>query len=212
LSFAEGYSHGLFLDQRDNRRRFARNHVAADFDLLRAPGQSEVLNLFAYTCGFSVSAATTGARTTSIDLSKKYLDWGRRNFAANRLDVSPHEFLAGDAFDWLGRFQRQGRRFDAIVLDPPTFSRSKQSGAFRAQADYPKLIAGAVAVLKTGGVLLACNNAARVTPVDFVAATRAAVTQAGRQVRQLHYVPQPPDFPITRAEPAHLKTLWLRLD
>ncbi len=212
LSFEEGYSHGLFLDQRDNRRRFARNHVAAGFDHLRAPKQSEVLNLFAYTCGFSVSAATTGARTTSIDLSKKYLDWGRRNFATNRLDASSHEFLAGDVFDWLGRFQRKGRRFDAIVLDPPTFSRSKQSGAFRAEADYSKLIAHAVAVLKSDGVLLACNNAAKVTPVDFIAATQAAVVQAGRHVKQQHYIPQPPDFPITRAEPAHLKTLWQRLD
>src|SRR5690606_29986666 len=81
LSFNEGYSVGLFLDQRDNRRRFIVNHVAAGFTLFpHGPSGVEVLNAFAYTCGFSLAAATLGARVTSLDLSKKYLDWGKRNF------------------------------------------------------------------------------------------------------------------------------------
>ena len=74
MSFAEGYSVGLFLDQRDNRRRLLTGHIAADFSFpeIRNP-KSEILNCFAYTCGFSVCAARGGARTTSLDLSKKYL-------------------------------------------------------------------------------------------------------------------------------------------
>ena len=76
LSFSEGYSVGLFLDQRDNRRRFLTNHVAAEFPLFEGGAAGcEVLNTFAYTCGFSVCAAKAGARTTSLDLSKKYLEW-----------------------------------------------------------------------------------------------------------------------------------------
>ena len=141
LSFSEGYSVGLFLDQRDNRRRFLTNHVAADFPLFpNGAAGAEVLNTFAYTCGFSVCAAKSGARTTSLDLSKKYLDWGKRNFALNKLkDASAHDFIYGDAFDWMRRLAKKGRTFDAIVLDPPTFSQSKERGAFQAEKDYGRL-------------------------------------------------------------------------
>jgi 23S rRNA (cytosine1962-C5)-methyltransferase len=214
LSFTEGYSVGLFLDQRDNRRRFLTGHVAADFPLfqseIRNP-KSEILNTFAYTCGFSVGAALGGARTTSLDLSKKYLEWGKRNFTLNGLDPAPHDFIYGDTFDWLRRFAKKGRAFDVVVLDPPTFSQSKESGVFRAEKDYGKLVTAALPVLKPGGVLLAATNAADLLPEDFLAAIHAAVRSAGRKILQQHYVPQPPDFPISRSEPAYLKTVWLRL-
>src|SRR5208282_2118674 len=120
LRFDEGYSVGLFLDQRDNRRRLLHRH-----------GASEVLNAFAYTCGFSVCAAASGARVTSLDLSKKYLDWGRRNFVLNQLDPARHDFIFGDAFAWFRRLAKKKRLFDIIILDPPTFSRSKESGVFQ---------------------------------------------------------------------------------
>ena len=64
----------------------------------------------------------------SVDLSRKYLGWGERNFSLNGLDPSAHEFLYGDVFGWIKRFRRRDRRFDLIVLDPPTFSRSKSGG------------------------------------------------------------------------------------
>lgn len=214
LSFSEGYSVGLFLDQRDNRRRLLTGHVAAGFPLLAAATQSppaELLNCFAYTCGFSVCAARAGLRTTSLDLSKKYLDWGRRNFALNRLDPAAHDFVFGDTFDWLKRFAKKGRAFDIVVLDPPTFSQSKASGTFRVEKDYGKLVTAALAVLKPDGVLLASTNAADWAPEAFVAAVRAAALTAGRNLRQAHYVPQPLDFPITRTAPGYLKTWWLRL-
>jgi len=118
-----------------------------------------VLNTFAYTCGFSTCAAQAGARTTNIDLSGKYLDWGRRNFALNRLDAAAHLFLRGDVLDWLARLARKRRAFDVVLLDPPTFSRSKQSGTFQAERDYPKLVRAALAVLRPGGLLFASTNA-----------------------------------------------------
>lgn len=214
MSFGEGYSVGLFLDQRDNRRRFLVNHVAAGFPLFQgedgAAGR-EVLNTFAYTCGFSVCAAKAGARTTSLDLSKKYLEWGRRNFELNGLDPAAHDFIFGDTFDWLRRLGKKGRAFDAIVLDPPTFSQSKEHGTFRAEKDYGKLVAAALPVLKPGGVLLASTNAAELEPEKFLSMVTVAIAKTGRRVLQQHYVPQPPDFPITRAEPAYLKTAWLRV-
>jgi len=217
LSFAEGYSVGLFLDQRDNRRRFLMSHVAAGLPLpasLVTPHSSppEILNTFAYTCGFSVCAALAGARVTSLDLSRKYLDWGRRNFVLNGLDPAAHDFIYGDAFDWLRRLAKRGRRFDAVILDPPTFSQSKTRGRFQAERDYARLAGDALAVLKPGGLLLASTNAARVEPEQFLATIASAFRSAGRQIVRQHYVPQPPDFPVSRAEPACLKTVWLHTD
>lgn len=213
LSFAEGYSYGLFLDQRDNRRRLLTGHVAAGFPLFPedAAGR-EVLNCFAYTCAFSVCAALGGARATSLDLSRKYLDWGRRNFALNGLNLAAHDFIYGDVFDWLRRLGRKGRQFDAVLLDPPTFSRSKEHGDFRAETDYGQLITTALPLVRPGGVLFASTNAARLAPELFMEQVRRAVASAGRRVVQEHYVTQPPDFPISRDEPAYLKTLWLRVD
>jgi 23S rRNA (cytosine1962-C5)-methyltransferase len=213
LSFNEGYSVGLFLDQRDNRRRLLTGHIAADFPLLApsAPRPApEVLNCFSYTCGFSVCAALAGARTTSLDLSKKYLEWGRRNFALNGLDPAAHDFIFGDTFDWLRRFAKKGRAFDAVLLDPPTFSRSDE-GVFRAEKDYGDLVVAALPVLKPGGVLFASTNAAMLAPEEFWEGIEAAVRTAGRKIAKQHYVPQPPDFPISREEPAYLKTVWLRI-
>jgi 23S rRNA (cytosine1962-C5)-methyltransferase len=208
LRLDEGYSAGLFLDQRENRRRFLTRYVAASMEI---PAGAEVLNTFAYTCGFSVCAALGAARVTSLDLSRSYLDWGRRNFLLNGLDPSAHEFIFGDVFGWLRRFVKKNRAFDVLILDPPTFSRSKESGVFRAEEDYGTLTASAVAAIKPGGLLLASTNAAGFGPEKFIQAVTTAITRAGRRVLDRHYAPQPPDFPISRSEPAYLKTLWLRV-
>ena len=216
MSFSEGYSVGLFLDQRDNRRRFLADYVAAEFPLLHSKlkiknSKPEVLNCFAYTCGFSVCAAKAGARTTSLDLSKKYLEWGRRNFALNGLDPAAHDFIYGDAFGWLRRLAKKGRAFDAIVLDPPTFSQSKENGAFRVEKNFGDLVAAARPVLKAGGILLASTNAADWPPEKFLTSVESAVRAAKRKILKQHYVPQPPDFPVSRAEPAYLKTVWVKI-
>jgi 23S rRNA (cytosine1962-C5)-methyltransferase len=213
LSFKEGYSVGLFLDQRDNRRRWKCRHVSGSFGPMMTKGDElpEMLNTFAYTCGFSVAAASGGWRTTSLDLSKKYLEWGRRNFEINNLNVAAHDFVYGDVFDWLKRWAKKGRRFEGIVLDPPTFSMSKERGRFSAEANYGELVTSALQVLSPGGLLFTSTNAARVLPEQFVALVRDAVRSTGRRIEVEHYVPQPPDFPISRDDPAYLKTLWLRV-
>jgi 23S rRNA (cytosine1962-C5)-methyltransferase len=216
LSFGEGCSVGLFLDQRDNRRRLLTGHVAAGFSLfdpLAEPANSrpDILNLFAYTCSFSVCAARAGARTTSLDLSKNYLAWGRRNFELNGLDPAGHDFIYGDVFDWLRRLAKKGRRFEVIIVDPPTFSQSRERGVFRAEKDYGKLVGAALPLLKPGGVLFCSTNAAEWLPDRFLAAVEQAVRAARRTIVQRHYVPQPPDFPVSRSEPAYLKTVWMRV-
>ncbi|HET7625379.1 MAG TPA: pseudouridine synthase [Verrucomicrobiae bacterium] len=211
LSFNEGYSVGLFLDQRDNRRRLLTGHIAAEFDLPRGDSRLEILNAFAYTCGFSVCAARFGARVTSLDLSKKYLEWGRRNFALNELDPAEHDFIYGDAFDWFKRLAKKNRGFDLVVLDPPTFSQSKERGAFRVEKDFGKLISAALPLLKPNGILFASTNAATWPAEEFLNVVENTIQSTRRKILQTHYVPQPPDFPITRAAPAYLKTVWLRV-
>jgi 23S rRNA (cytosine1962-C5)-methyltransferase len=214
LSFNEGYSVGLFLDQRDNRRRLLTGHIAADFPLpvtQHATRNADLLNVFAYTCGFSVCAAKGGMRTTSLDLSKKYLEWGRHNFALNGVDPAEHDFIFGDAFDWMRRLAKKGRAFDVIVLDPPTFSQSKEHGAFRVEKNYGELVATALPLLKPEGVLLASANVADWLPEKFLAAIEGAARAAKRKILKQHYLPQPPDFPVSRAEPAYLKTVWVKV-
>ena len=217
LSFREGYSVGLFLDQRDNRRRLLTGHVASGFPLFPLSPDTrhaspEILNCFAYTCAFSVCAAKAGALTTSLDLSKKYLDWGKRNFALNQIDPAGHDFIFGDVFDWLRRLLKKGRRFDLVLLDPPTFSQSKERGVFRAEKDYAELISAALPLVNPGGVVFASTNSADWPPEEFVACVAAAVRGAKKKILQQHYVPQPPDFPVSRDEPAYLKTIWLRIE
>ena len=212
LSFAEGYSTGLFLDQRENRRSLIVNRVLPDFPIFAAaPANMEVLNTFAYTCGFSVCAAKAGVRVTSLDLSRKYLEWGKRNFALNGLDPARHDFIHGDVFDWLRRLAKKGRAFDLIILDPPTFSQSKQGGTFQAETDYGRLVAAALPLLKPNGILFTSTNAARLLPEEFLATLVSAIKSGGRRILTQHYVPQPVDFPIHRDEPAHLKTVWTRV-
>lgn len=213
IRIGEGYSVGLFCDQRDHRRRFLTGYVSHELGPIQTgSGAMEVLNLFSYTCGFSVAAARGGGRVTSVDLSKRYLDWGRENFRLNGIDPEDHTFLFGDAFDWMRRFGRRGRRFDVVILDPPTFSKSKDRGIFRAEKDYAELAAAAAEIIRPGGLLFASTNAARMEPQFFLDAVESGLAMSGRVSAARQYFPQPLDFPITRVEPAHLKTVWVRLD
>jgi 23S rRNA (cytosine1962-C5)-methyltransferase len=212
ISFAEGYSVGLFLDQRENRRRLLVNHVAADFPLFPSDlAAAEVLNTFSYTCAFSVCAAKAQAHTTSLDLSRKYLDWGRRNFTLNGLAAENHEFIYGDAFDWMKRLAKKKRLYDLVILDPPTFSRSKQHGSFQVEQNFGGLVKLALPLLGPGGVLLASTNLSTLTPESFLESIIETIQRSRRTIAQQHYAPQPPDFPITRTEPSYLKTAWFRV-
>jgi 23S rRNA G2069 N7-methylase RlmK/C1962 C5-methylase RlmI len=83
---------------------------------------------------------------------------------------------------------------------------------FRADKDYGRLVKAALPVLRSGGVLFASTNAADWLPEAFLASVTEAIHGANRTIRQQHYVPQPPDFPLSRAEPAYLKTVWLLVE
>jgi 23S rRNA (cytosine1962-C5)-methyltransferase len=124
-----------------------------------------VLNTFAYTGAFSVAAALGGAATTTVDVSPRYLEWAKRNFAANGLERGvadgTHRFAKMDTFEFFAYAERKGLRYDLVVLDPPSFSAgSKKKGipAWSSTADYARLVGGAARLLTTGGAILASTN------------------------------------------------------
>ena len=195
-----GLSVGLFLDMREVRAWLRGN----------TRGMS-VLNLFAYTCSFGVSASLGGARRVlNLDLSRAYLEWGKHNYRLNRLAVDERDFVYGDAFDWLGRFARRGERFDVVIVDPPSFS----SSPFSVTRDYPRLVEAAARVVAPTGILLAATNHAGTSDERFQAWLQSGLTRAGRhgQLAQRWHEP-PADFPLAhgRTHP-YLKVRALVLD
>ena len=192
ISFQSGYSQGIFLDQRDNRA-----------EVRRRMGQgTRLLNTFAYTGAFSVAAALGGAETTTLDLSQPYLDWAKRNFSHNALDPAAHHFCKGDTFHWLRRFAKQGRRFDSIVLDPPTFSRDEKGKVFRVESDYGELVSLALSCLEKGGWLLCCTNCRKLSHFEF----ERQISEASTKRLQLRRAEMPDDF---TGEP-YLKSVWVQ--
>lgn len=157
VSFRSGYSQGIFLDQRLNRAEVMRRMGTGD----------TLLNLFSYTGAFSVAGASQGAETTSLDLSAPYLEWTRRNLRHNGIDDGAHHFCKGDAFHWLRRFAKQGRRFDGVILDPPTFSRDARGKVFQVEKDYGELAGLAKKVLAKDGWMLCCTNFRGLSVVEF---------------------------------------------
>jgi 23S rRNA (cytosine1962-C5)-methyltransferase len=146
IDFRAAYSCGLFLDQRANRRR------------VRTGCSGRLLNLFCYTCSFSVAAAAAGAQTVNIDLARSALDRGRRNFALNELSTTGHRFIADDVLEVLPRFERRGERFEWIILDPPTFSRGYKGRIWRLENDYGRLIDMACACASPHAMILLSAN------------------------------------------------------
>ena len=136
---------GLFLDHRPLRLRLQREAAGKRF-----------LNLFCYTATATVHAAKGGARsTTSVDLSKTYLDWARRNLALNGFS-DKHRLEQGDVMTWLAEDRGE---YELIFIDPPTFSNSKRmEGVFDVQRDHVELLDLAMARLARGGVLYFSNN------------------------------------------------------
>lgn len=195
----DGYLTGLFLDHRAGR------------DLARSQARGRrVLNLFAYTCGFSVAAALGGAAaTTSVDLSRRALEWGKRNLEANGLPLDSHQFIAADVFDYFRRAQRQQRRFDYIIADPPTFARTKRPRrVFSVVEDLERLITESLSLLEPEGLLQLSVNHRGTTARRLEQIAQQAARARQRQVRLLQRVPLPLDF---RDDPDYAKSILLRV-
>ena len=118
------------------------------------------LNLFSYTGSFTVYAATGGATSSeTVDLSNTYLDWAKRNFELNGISPEQHKIVRADVFQYLQNAAAEGKQFDLIVMDPPSFSNSKKMlDILDIQRDHKKLIDGAMNLLASDGILYFSNN------------------------------------------------------
>ncbi len=191
----DGLATGFYADQRKNRRR-----------VRSVSGGARVLNLFSYTCAFSVAADAGGAtRVVSVDASASFLERGRENVIRAGLELAKHEFVADDARAWLERAARKKEQFDLIVLDPPSYG-TAGGKRFSIASDFVPLCSLAMRLLAPRGQMLASINHRKTSQSQFRHAVQWAAREAplDAAVRDL---PPPLDFPA-RGEP-HLKAVWV---
>jgi 23S rRNA (cytosine1962-C5)-methyltransferase len=191
----DGLSTGLFFDQRDNRQR-----------VRELSSGKLVLNLFAYTCSFSVAAALGGAlRVTSVDVGGRALERGRANFVANGVEPGRHEFVQADAVRFVRGAVKHGRKVDLIVLDPPSFGTVGRA-TFKFERDIEGLMADCLRLLAPSGHLLCVTNHRKTSLTAFRRYLSAAAEQAGVSVR-IKDLPGQQDFPDALDGPNPSKSL-----
>jgi len=205
LNFAiyldDGAMVGVFLDQREVRRRI-RDHYAMG---------KTVLNTFSYTGAFSVFAAIGGAlRTTSVDLANRSRTKTQEQFRINGIEPKEHDIVVDDVFGYFKYAVRKGILFDMVILDPPSFARSKKH-TFSVSKDYKNLLKEAIAITNHGGVIVASTNYANLTMKSF----KSFVTQAFGELNEQYHIEEsfslPSDFRVgSFGEGDYLKVLFVR--
>jgi 23S rRNA G2069 N7-methylase RlmK/C1962 C5-methylase RlmI len=194
---------GLFLDH-EPLRRWLTTH---------AQGWS-VLNLFAYTGSLSVACGCAGARSvTTLDLSKPTIEWARENGELNGLGADRMDYIYGDTFEWLQKFAKKQKRFDCVILDPPSFSRDKKGGSFSTSRDLTRLHEGVFAVLEPGGLVISSINSANVPIEKYEQDLVLAAKKTDRHFQVLHRFDLPETFPTRLGgskEQRYLKGFILR--
>ena len=196
-----GLNHGLFTDMREHRRGLARFVAGA-----------RVLNLFSYTGALSVACARAGAATvTSVDTSAGVQAWASGNFARSGLvDARRWRFETGDAVRFLARAARDKERYDAVLIDPPTFSTARGQ-AWTLDRDYPELIAKAAAVIPADGLLWLAANTHELGSLAKLA--QKGLRTANRSAAIVEQGGLPPEYPTLAAQPhdRYLQVCLLRL-
>ncbi len=182
---------GLFLDSRPARQR-----------VMALAAGKRVLNLFAYTGAFGVSAALGGATsTTNVDNKRSAVALARRNYQLNGLPHDTRTFLRANAFQYLRRAVRGRGRFDLVILDPPPISKGPGGRRFRAETGYSGLAGKCLRLIPPGGGLLAGLNASRVSDLEFEKMIRRAGPLAGRELEIVDRIGPGEDFPPCRSRP-----------
>jgi 23S rRNA (cytosine1962-C5)-methyltransferase len=183
-----GQKTGLYFDQRENRLALAS----------WCQGKT-VLDCFCYVGGFSLYALRGGAASiTACDASAAAIEAARQNFELNGYEPGEHTFIVQDGFELLERLAGEGRRFDVVVLDPPSFARDRQS-RHAAERAYVRLNELALRCVESGGLLASASCTSQVSPPAFREALAEAARRAGRRLLIVHEAGQPVDHPV----PAH---------
>jgi len=197
VDWEEGQKTGFFLDQRENRKLLGEFSVGKN-----------VLNTFCYTGGFSVYALKAGAEFVhSVDASEKAIELTKKNIELNGFSVEQNTCSAMDTFEFIKDKQDI---YDLIILDPPAFAKHRDA-RHQAVRGYQRLNAEAIKVIKSGGIIFTFSCSQVVDRQLFYDTVSAAAIQAGRDVKVLHQLTQPPDHPVSMFHPEgeYLKGLVL---
>ena len=198
-----GQKTGFFLDQRQNRQQIGR--LAAD---------KRVLNVFGYTGGFSVYAGLGGAEhVTTVDSARPALNTADYHWQLNRLSSKKHATVAVDAFSFLVEMVQEGRQWDLVIIDPPSFAPSKKSTP-KALASYRNLAAAGAAITKPDGLLAMASCSSHVDLATFLDVCEEGVSKSRRRATILSISGQPPDHPAPLVAPElrYLKFVLMRID
>ena len=188
VDIANGQKTGYFLDQQDNRR--AIKHIVKDADVLGA---------FCYTGSFEISAAHFGAKSvTGLDISQNAIDMCNKNAALNGLEKICR-FDCVNAFDVLKTMTKEEKRWDVVMLDPPSFTKSR-STIDKAVAGYKEINLRGIKLVKPGGFLVTSSCTNLVQPELFLDIIQMAAKDAKRKIRQVTFNAQSADHPIIRGQ------------
>ncbi|RPI59875.1 MAG: methyltransferase domain-containing protein, partial [Ignavibacteriales bacterium] len=188
-----GHKTGFYLDQRDNRKL-----------LETFSSESEILNCFSYTGGFSVYAIKAGAsKVVNLDSSLEALSLAETNLTLNGIASSKYENVQDDVFKYLRKLRDTNKQFDVIILDPPKFAESV-SQIEKASRGYKDINLLALKLLKKNGVLFTFSCSGHIVPELFNKIIADAATDAGREVHILKYLTQSPDHAMLTSFPEGL--------
>ena len=198
----DGAMVGIFLDQREVRKtirdKYSKNKT--------------MLNTFSYTGAFSIAAALGGAtKTTSVDLAKRSLPKTKEQFYINNIDLKNQEIIAQDVFDYFKYAIKKKIYFDLVVLDPPSFARSKKV-TFSVSKDYVKLLKDAIQITNKGGVIVASTNYANLNMMKFRDFVKTAFKELNFKFEIIEDFSLPKDFKISDKfrEGDYLKVLFIK--
>lgn len=197
-----GQKTGFFLDQRD--KRLALQKYVKD---------KKVLNCFSYTGGFSVYAATAGAKkTVSIDASQGAIDLAKENFKLNKLDLKKNEFEVGDVKEFLTRSEVAAEKFDVIILDPPAFIKNRHK-IKEGLVGYRKINEAAMRILPQGGILVSASCSSHLSLNDFRHMLANSAGRAGKNLQILETFTHGMDHPELAAytEGEYLKVIFAKV-
>ena len=188
VDIANGQKTGFFLDQQDNRR--AIQHIVKDADVLGA---------FCYTGSFEICAAHYGAKSVlGLDISQNAIDMCNRNALLNGLE-QVCKFECVNAFDVLKEWSKEGKQWDVVMLDPPSFTKSRAT-IDKAVAGYKEINLRGMKLVKPGGFLVTSSCTNLVQPELFLDIIQMAATDAKRKIRQVVFNSQSADHPIIRGQ------------
>lgn len=200
VDWEEGQKTGFFLDQRENRK------LLGEFSL-----NKKVLNTFCYTGGFSIGALQGGAEFVhSVDASEKAIELTRKNLELNGFNSAMNKCFAMDTFEFI---KDKKDEYDVIVLDPPAFAKHRDA-RHQAVKGYQRLNAEAMKAIRSGGIIFTFSCSQVVDRQLFYDTIVSSAIQAGRNIKVLHHLSQPPDHPVSIFHPEgeYLKGLVLYVE